>query len=297
MLHKMKLQNSPFRKIQKGLKTIELRLYDEKRQKVKVRDQIEFTNLEDRTQKILTRVVALHRFDSFEEMFRALPTGAMGYSEGQIPKAEDMERYYSKEEQALYGVIGIEIALVDPNEVRLEKTGRYLSLLLRHRPDVAGVRLDEHGWANASELLQGINKTQPLTMEELELIVATDSKQRYSFNEDKTLIRANQGHSIPVDVEPERKAPPARLWHGTGRKYTDSIDEIGLIRKTRLYVHLSADQETALTVGARHGEPVIYEVNTAQMHTDGYIFYQAANGVWLTKCVPTVYLRKLSPEE
>ena len=297
MFHKMKLQNRPFRKIQKGSKTIELRLYDEKRQKVKVGDQIEFTNLEDRTQKILTQVVALHLFDSFEEMFSSLPVGAMGYSKGQVPKAEDMERYYSKEEQSHYGVVGIEIALVDPNKVRLEKTGRYLSLLLRHRPDVAGIHLDEHGWANVLELLRGINKTQPLTMEELELIVATDNKQRYSFNEDKTMIRANQGHSIPVDVEPERKVPPDRLWHGTGKKYTDSIDDIGLVRKTRLYVHLSADKETALTVGSRHGEPVIYEVNTAQMHADGYIFYQAANGVWLTKCVPTAYLHKLSPEE
>lgn len=297
MVHKMKLQDSPFRKIQKGLKTIELRLYDEKRKKVQVGDQIEFTNLEDRKQKLLTRVIALHLFDSFDELFRALPAEAMGYNKDQIPKAEDMERYYSKEEQALYGVIGIEIALVDPNDVRLEKTGRYLSLLLRHRPDIAGISLDAHGWADVSELLRGINKTQALTMEELELIVATDCKQRYAFNEDKTLIRANQGHSIPVDVEPERKAPPALLWHGTGRKYTDSIDEIGLIRKTRLYVHLSADKETAFAVGSRHGEPVIYEVNTAQMHADGYIFYQAANGVWLTKCVPVTYLRKLSREE
>lgn len=96
MFHKMKLQNSPFRKIQKGSKTIELRLYDEKRQKVKVGDQIEFTNLEDRTQKLLTRVVALHRFDSFEEMFSSLPVGAMGYSKCQVPKAEDLERYDSK---------------------------------------------------------------------------------------------------------------------------------------------------------------------------------------------------------
>jgi ASC-1-like (ASCH) protein len=119
VLHKMKLQNSPFRKIQKGLKTIELRLYDEKRQKVQVGDQIEFANLEDRTQKLLTRVVALHRFDSFEEMFRVLPAEAMGYSKGQTPKAEDMEQYYSKEEQELYGVIGIELVLVDSDEVRL----------------------------------------------------------------------------------------------------------------------------------------------------------------------------------
>ena len=113
MIHKMRLQRSPFHKIRRGTKTIELRLLDEKRQKVQVGDQIEFTNLEDRTQKLLTRVVALHHFDSFEEMFRVLPAEAMGYSKGQIPKAEDMEQYYSKEEQALYGVIGIELALVD----------------------------------------------------------------------------------------------------------------------------------------------------------------------------------------
>ena len=114
-------------------------------------DQIEFTNLEDRTQKILTRVLALHCFDSFDEMFRVLPVGAMGYDEGQKPKAEDMERYYSKEEQSRYGVVGIEIALVDPSEVRLEKTGRYLMFLLRHRPDAAGISLDEHGWAGVSK--------------------------------------------------------------------------------------------------------------------------------------------------
>ena len=117
MLHKMKLQESPFRKIQKGLKTIELRLNDEKRQKVQVGDQIVFTNLADRQEKLLTRVFALHRFDSFAEMFESLPAEAMGYSEGQTPKAEDMERYYAKEEQGLYGVIGIEITLGDPNEV------------------------------------------------------------------------------------------------------------------------------------------------------------------------------------
>ena len=119
MVHKMKLQHSPFQKIRKGIKTVELRLLDEKRQKVKVGDQIEFANLGDQTQKLLTQVVSLHCFDSFEEMLRVLPAEAMGYSKGQTPKPEDMEQYYSKEEQALYGVIGIELALVDSDEVRL----------------------------------------------------------------------------------------------------------------------------------------------------------------------------------
>ena len=126
----------------------------------------------------------------------------------------------------------------------------------------------------------------------LEKIVAEDEKQRYSFNEDKTLIRANQGHSIPVDVELEKKTPPATLWHGTGEKFTVSIDSMGLIPKSRLYVHLSSDQQTAKKVGARHGKPVIYQVDTEAMNRDGYEFFLSVNGVWLTKVVPVQYLTK-----
>ena len=111
MLHRMKLQRDPFEKILQGKKTIELRLYDEKRQGVRVGDEIEFTDLTEPSRKILTRVLGLHFFESFEEMFRVLPADAMGYEVGQIPKAEDMELYYSKEEQALYGVVGIELTV------------------------------------------------------------------------------------------------------------------------------------------------------------------------------------------
>lgn len=121
----------------------------------------------------------------------------------------------------------------------LNKTSRFISLILRHRPDTIGISLDEHGWANVEELLAGISKTQYIDMAMLEKIVKTDSKQRYSFNEDKTLIRANQGHSIDVDVELPKKQPPVILYHGTGEKYVASIDEQGLIPKSRLYVHLS----------------------------------------------------------
>ena len=125
----------------------------------------------------------------------------------------------------------------------------------------------------------------------LEEIVRTDNKQRYSFNEDKTKIRANQGHSIPVDVELEQKTPPDVLWHGTGEKYVSSIKAEGLIPKTRLYVHLSADPDTAIKVGSRHGKPVVYEVAAKEMQADGYVFFQSVNGVWLTKHVPVKYLR------
>ena len=175
----------------------------------------------------------------------------------------------------------------------LNKTSRFISLILRHRPDTIGISLDEHGWASVEELLAGISKTQYIDMAMLEKIVETDSKQRYSFNEDKTLIRANQGHSIDVDVELPKKQPPVFLYHGTGEKYVSSIDEQGLIPKSRLYVHLSGDEATATIVGSRHGRPVVYEVLASQMYHDGYEFFQSVNGVWLTKSVPVQYLKKL----
>ncbi len=141
-------------------------------------------------------------------------------------------------------------------------------------------------------MLAGIQKSFDITPEMLDEIVRTDSKQRYAFNEDKSLIRANQGHSIPVDVELEEKEPPEFLWHGTGKKYVDSIDKQGLIPKSRLYVHLSVDDETAKKVGKRHGEPILYHVKAKQMYNDGYKFYLSVNGVWLTAEVPLKYLEK-----
>jgi putative RNA 2'-phosphotransferase len=173
-----------------------------------------------------------------------------------------------------------------------ESTSKLIALVLRHKPEEIGITLDEHGWANVNELIAGIAKTQPFDMSMLEEIVSTDEKQRYSFNEDKTLIRANQGHSIPVDVELEQKTPPEVLYHGTGEKYTASIDVQGLIPKSRLYVHLSPDYDTAVKVGSRHGKPVVYTVAAGEMQKNGYVFYQSVNGVWLTKNVPVEFLRK-----
>ena len=172
----------------------------------------------------------------------------------------------------------------------LTKTSKYISLILRHKPDVIGITLDEHGWANVDELIKGVSKSHKLTMEMLENIVATDDKQRYSFNEDRTKIRANQGHSINVNVELEEIEPPEILWHGTGEKYVESIRETGLIPKSRLYVHLSDKYTTAVQVGKRHGNPKVFIVKSGQMYTDGYKFYRSKNGVWLTKSVPTEYL-------
>ena len=170
---------------------------------------------------------------------------------------------------------------------------KFISLILRHKPEVIGISLDEHGWANVDELLAGIGRTRPITMEILEEIVRTDEKQRYTFNEDHARIRANQGHSIQVDVELEEKEPPEYLFHGTGRKYVESIDQTGLIPKSRLYVHLSGDQETAIKVGKRHGEPIVYQVAAGAMARDGHKFWRSANDVWLTKRVPPEYLEKM----
>ena len=176
----------------------------------------------------------------------------------------------------------------------LKETSKFISLILRHKPEEIGITLDEHGWANVDELIAGIAKTQPFDMAALEEIVSADEKQRYSFNKDKTLIRANQGHSIPVDVELEQKTPPEILYHGTGEKYAASIEKQGLIPKSRLYVHLSSDYDTAVKVGSRHGKPVVYTVAAGEMQENGYAFYLSVNGVWLTKSVPVSFLRRES---
>ena len=174
----------------------------------------------------------------------------------------------------------------------LKDTSKFISLILRHKPDAIGITLDEHGWANVDELIEGIAKQQHFDMPMLEEIVATDEKQRYSFNEDKTQIRANQGHSVPVNVELEQVSPPKYLYHGTGEKYVASIEEQGLIPKSRLYVHLSPDYNAAEKVGARHGKPVIYRISAERMAKDGYVFYKSVNGVWLTKEIPTKYFKR-----
>lgn len=174
----------------------------------------------------------------------------------------------------------------------LKKTSIFISLILRHKPEVIGISLDEHGWAGVDELIKGINSTDDYTVnfDILEEIVLTDSKQRYSFNEDKTKIRANQGHSVNVDVELKEAEPPEQLFHGTGEKFAAAIRKEGLKPQSRLYVHLSKDRETAEKVGARHGKPHIFFVHSGKMFRAGHKFYLSENGVWLTKSVPPEFL-------
>ncbi len=167
----------------------------------------------------------------------------------------------------------------------------FISLILRHNPAAAGITLDEHGWADVTELLAGINAAgRSINMDILEEIVRTDQKGRYSFNQDKTLIRANQGHSIAVDVELAEVQPPDLLYHGTADRFLPVILKEGLKPMSRLYVHLSRDVETAVKVGGRHGKPAVLTVKAGEMQAAGYIFYLSANGVWLTKHVPVEYL-------
>ena len=174
----------------------------------------------------------------------------------------------------------------------LTRVSKFISMVLRHKPYVIGIKPDEHGWADVTELLEKMKQHHAIDMNMLEEIVRTDNKQRYSFNDDHTKIRANQGHSINVDVELTETVPPEILYHGTGEKSVAHIDREGLKPMNRLYVHLSGDLETAERVGKRHGKVLIYKVRTGEMYRDGYVFFRSVNGVWLTKKVPVEYLEK-----
>lgn len=174
-----------------------------------------------------------------------------------------------------------------------KKLSRYLALVLRHRPELIGITLDEHGWANISKLIEGLSRDHIFNMDILEEIVRTDSKQRFSFNDDRTLIRANSGHSVKVDVGLKRAKPPEYLYHGSAEGFAESIKKDGLIPGQRLYVHLSEDIETALAVGSRHGKPVVYRVKCLQMEKDGFDFYLSVNGIWQTEHIPPKYLERL----
>ena len=177
---------------------------------------------------------------------------------------------------------------MDPSLVR---TSKFLSLVLRHRPERIGLTLDEHGWARVDELIEAANRSgKKLTLEMMQRTVAENDKQRFSFSADGTRIRANQGHSIQVDLQLEHANPPELLFHGTVERFIASIKAQGLLKRKRQYVHLSPDKETATKVGQRRGEPVILTVSSAKMHQDGHVFYLSKNGVWLTDHVPVEYI-------
>lgn len=174
--------------------------------------------------------------------------------------------------------------------MKLNDVSKYLSLILRHKPEIIGIELDKNGWGRVDEILSNLPTEYKIDFNTLEEIVKADNKQRYSFNEDKTKIRANQGHSIKVDVELKEVVPPDVLYHGTAEKYVDSIKKQGLVSKQRLHVHLSDNIDTAVLVGSRHGNPFVFSLDAKQMYEDCYKFYKSENGVYLTNDVPSKYL-------
>lgn len=172
------------------------------------------------------------------------------------------------------------------------KVSKYLSRHLRHQPQRLGLQLQPDGWVRVDELLAACAAHgMPLTRDELDQVVAGNDKQRFSFDENGRLIRANQGHSVAVDLGLEPASPPATLFHGTGAGAVATILAQGLVTMGRHHVHLSSDLETARRVGARHGRPVVFRVDAAAMHAAGHHFYRSANGVWLTDAVAPQFLR------
>ncbi|WP_131668276.1 RNA 2'-phosphotransferase [Psychrobacter pygoscelis] len=169
---------------------------------------------------------------------------------------------------------------------------KFLSYILRHKPDAIGLSLDSEGWANIDELIRLANHSgTPLTLAQLFSIVEEDTKQRFSLSPDKTFIRAAQGHSLKsVRLNLTETLPPDRLFHGTAERFMDSILLNGLLPQQRQYVHLTDNPDTALETGRRYGKPVLLTVNSQKMIKDGHKFYQADNGVWLTVKVPNRYI-------
>jgi putative RNA 2'-phosphotransferase len=174
------------------------------------------------------------------------------------------------------------------------KASKFVSLILRHDPGAAGIALDERGWAVIDEMLAGMaRKGYPITRQVLDEIVAEDAKQRYTISDDGLRIRANQGHSIAVDVELEELRPPDVLFHGTASRFADAIRHDGLKAMSRQHVHLSIDEPTAVIVGKRHGKPVVFRIDAKRMADAGTKFLRSANNVWLVAAVPPEYLTEL----
>lgn len=171
------------------------------------------------------------------------------------------------------------------------KTSKFLSLLLRHKPETIGLHLDPSGWADVEELIKKARKAGvTLTPDKIAAVVATSDKRRFTLSDDGARIRANQGHSVSVDLGLLPEEPPEFLFHGTARHNLAGIRNKGIVAMNRAFVHLSKDRETAIIVGKRHGSPVVLTVKAGKMHGDGFLFYLSANGVWLTEHVPTAYL-------
>lgn len=172
----------------------------------------------------------------------------------------------------------------------LVSTSKFLSLVLRHRPEVIGLSLDEAGWADIDTLIRLSQAHKPLTRALIEQVVEANSKQRFAISDDGRRIRANQGHSIEIELGLQPLAPPGLLYHGTATRFVEAIRREGLAKRSRQHVHLSADADTATAVGARHGQPAVLIVRAGEMAAAGHAFFRSENGVWLTDAVPAGFI-------
>jgi len=171
-----------------------------------------------------------------------------------------------------------------------ETASKFLSWVLRHQPQAIGLRLDAQGWASIDELLRLAQPTHPLTHAQLQRVVAHSDKQRFAISADGLRIRANQGHSLPVDLGLTSAEPPPQLYHGTATRFVDAIRHDGLLPGQRQHVHLSVSPDTALQVGQRYGQAVVLTVRAQAMAEAGHAFYRADNGVWLTAQVQVAFI-------
>ncbi|UZE24515.1 RNA 2'-phosphotransferase [Pseudomonas sp. B21-056] len=171
---------------------------------------------------------------------------------------------------------------------RLNETSKFLSYVLRHEPQAIGLQLDSEGWADIESLIAGAAEDgRPLDMDLIQAVVSSSDKKRFSLSDDGLRIRAVQGHSTgTVSLQHVEKEPPEFLYHGTATRFLESIREKGLIAGSRHHVHLSQDMQMAIAVGQRYGKPVVLKVDALRMHKQGFKFFQAENGVWLTDHVP-----------
>jgi len=169
---------------------------------------------------------------------------------------------------------------------------RFLSYVLRHNPGALGVHMEKNGWVSVAELMRKMNEQgKNINFDLLQSVVLEDDKQRYSFNEDATKIRANQGHSIAIDLKLVPVVPVECLYHGTAARNITSIKVQGLLKQQRHHVHLSENQDSAERVGARYGKPVILTILAGSMNKAGYLFYRSENNVWLTDVVPPTFIQ------
>lgn len=179
------------------------------------------------------------------------------------------------------------------NDKQLTHISKFLSLVLRHKPETISIQLDQNGWTDINDLIEKANNYGvKFDREILNYIVATNPKKRFAFNSTFDKIRASQGHSIDIELGYTNQKPPEILFHRTAEKFAQSILDTGLEKRERQHVHLSSDLETAIKVGQRHGKPFIFKVLAEQMYNDNFQFFISDNGVWLTDNVPTKYLER-----